>query len=100
MNSIDLSQPNALSLKAVSALLRSKDNTQPRQLRVAKEGVAFISDQTGNDNLDGLLFRFETWSIGNAYCGEDAANDMDWVKKIYSDLRDNWPEPKSTYIDW
>jgi hypothetical protein len=100
MDFIDLSKPNALSLRAVSALLKSKDDTQPRQFRVTKEGVAFLSDQTEVDNLGGVLFRFETWSTGNVYCGEEAAKDVDWVKQVYSNLRENWPEPKSSYIDW
>jgi hypothetical protein len=100
MDFIDLSQPNALSLEAVSSLLRSKDDTQHRQLRVTKEGIAFLPDQTGSDSIDNLLFRFETWCAGNGDCGEEAASDIDHVRRVHANLKDNWPRPKSTYIDW
>ena len=51
-------------------------------------------------NIEDLAFRFETWTAGNAYVGPDAAKDDKWVEKVYNDLKENWPNPKSAYIDF
>jgi hypothetical protein len=97
---IDLKDPNALSLENVRKLLASKDDSRHRQLRVTSDGIAFISDDIGNLNLDGILFRFETWFAGNGYCGPEAAADDAYVREIYEDLKTNWPNPKDSYIDY
>ena len=96
---LDLNDPNQFTLAGVSALIASKDDSQNRQLRVTKNGIAYLSDEVGNENIDGLAFRLETWDAGNDYCGVDAAASPDWVKNVYNMLRKNWPDPKSTYID-
>ena len=94
---IDLSQP--FTTDDVRALLVSKDDTERRQLRVTKAGIAFLSDEIGNMNIDGLAFRVETWLIGNGYTGEAAANDLAWISRVERVLRDNWPNPTNSYID-
>lgn len=83
----------------VADLIASKDDSQPRQLRVDTQGVARISDDYGNLNLGGLAFRCETWDAGNGYTGAQAAADPKWVEKVEGILRANWPNPKSSYID-
>jgi len=95
---IDLNDPQALTLDAVRELLASKDDSHNRQLRVTKDGIAYLSDKVGADDIANLAFRFETWDAGNSYCGADAALDGTWVKQVYDDLKANWPSPKSTYI--
>jgi hypothetical protein len=97
---IDLNDPNALTLENVRQLIASKDDAQHRQLRVTYDGIVFLSDDIGNRNLDGILFRFETWCAGNSYCGLDGSADDNWVLKIYNNLNENWPKPKSSYIDF
>lgn len=97
---IDLKNPSALTLDAVRQLLASKDDSQHRQLRVTKDGIAYLSDEVGADNIGGLAFRFETWDAGNGYCGAEAASDDKFVNEVFEDLKENWPNPKSTYIDF
>ena len=97
---IDLKVPGALTLDTVRQLLGSKDDSEHRQLRVTNDGIAFLSDDVGFDNIDDVLFRFETWIARNGYCGPDAAADDEWVREVYNDLKTNWPEPKSSYIDF
>jgi hypothetical protein len=53
----------------------------------------------GAEDIDNLCFRLETWSAGNRYVGPDAANDDDWVDRVYKVLQENWPNPKTSYID-
>jgi hypothetical protein len=67
---------------------------------VTKQGIAFLSDEVGAKNINGLACRFETWIAGNGYCGPEAAKKDEWVKQVYEDLQENWPNPKSTYIDF
>jgi hypothetical protein len=97
---IDLKVQGALTLEAVRGLVASKDDSHPRQLRVTKDGIAYLSDKVGADDIQGLAFRLETWDAGNGYCGTDAAADDKWVKQVFTNLQENWPNPKSTYIDF
>lgn len=97
---IDLNNPAEFTLENVRRLIASKDDSRHRQLRVTPEGTAYLSDEVGANNIDGLSFRFETWNPGNGYCGPKAAADDDWVRKVYKDLRENWPDPKDSYIDY
>lgn len=97
---IDLKVPGALTRQAVKQLIASVDDSEHRQLRVTEDGIAFISTQNvGSMNTDGILFRFETWCAGNDYVGLKAASDPDWVDQVFNDLKNNWPDPKSSYID-
>lgn len=95
---LDLNKP--YTTWDVANLIASKDDSQPRQLRVDILGIARISDTYGNLNLSGLAFRCETWNAGNGYTGAKAAADQEWVNKVEGILRDNWPNPKSSYIDY
>ena len=94
---IDLNQP--FTTKEIEALLASKDDSAHRQLRITANGVAYLSDEVGADNITGLAFRMETWSAGTDHVGDKAAKDPAWVTRIERVLRDNWPTPTDTFID-
>jgi hypothetical protein len=94
---LDLNKP--FTTQDVAMLIASKDDSANRQLRVTTEGIAYLSDEIGNIDIDGLAFRFETWIAENGYCGDEAAKDRTWVRKIEDDLRTNWPNPTRNYID-
>ncbi len=95
---LDLNKP--YTTQDVADLIASKDDSQPRQLRVDAQGIARISDDYGASNIGGLAFRCETWNEGNSYTGVEAAADPQWVDKVEGILRANWPNPKSSYIDY
>jgi hypothetical protein len=97
---IDLNDPAALTIEAVRGLLASKDDSQDRQLRVSNDGIVYLSDTVGNEDIDNLAFRLETWDAGNSYCGAAAAADDKWVNEVFKNLKKNWPNPKSKYIDF
>ena len=70
------------------------------ELRVTKGGIAYISSGvTGGQDIDGLLFRLETWAKGSGYVGRVAASDEVWVMQIFNALKENWPNPPFDYID-
>lgn len=97
---IDLNTPDGLTLKAVHQLLASASDDEHTQLRVTKAGVAYISSGvvSGTD-INGLLFRLETWAKGSGYVGLVAASDEVWVMQIFNALKENWPNPPYDYID-
>jgi hypothetical protein len=97
---IDLKDPAQLTAASVARLIASRDDSQHRQLRVTKDGVAYLSDVVGNIDTEGLAFRLPTWVQGSGYVGIDAAQDPEWVASVLQDLRKNWPKPKSELIDW
>ncbi|MBC3486696.1 hypothetical protein HU750_13540 [Pseudomonas sp. SWRI50] len=96
---IDLKKPGALNRQAVRQLIASVNDSTNVQLRVTLDGIAFISTtNVGNRNTEGLLFRLETWCAGNDYVGLKAASDDNWVNQVFNDLKENWPNPTSSYI--
>ena len=97
---IDLNTPDGLTLDAVRQLLASASDDVHTQLRVTKSGIAYISSGvTGGQDIDGLLFRLETWAKGSGYVGRIAASDEVWVMQIFNALKENWPNPPYDYID-
>jgi hypothetical protein len=94
---IDLNGP--FTTADVADLLASKDDSQHRQVRVTSAGIAYLSDDVGNANVQNLAFRLETFNAGNDYTGERAAADQALVGRIERVLRANWPNPSSSYID-
>lgn len=96
---INLNDPNDFTRENVSKLIASGNDSQNNQMRVDNDGYAYLSDKIGNQDIDDLRFRLETFVADNGYVGEDAARDSRWVDRIYKVLDRNWPEPQSTYID-
>lgn len=97
---IDLNTPDGLTLEAVRQLLASASDDEHTQLRVTKGGIAYISSGiVGGTDIDGLLFRLETWAKGSGYVGLVAASDKVWGMQIFNALKQNWPKPPFDYID-
>ncbi|MNP09139.1 hypothetical protein D3C76_1012320 [compost metagenome] len=97
---IDLNTPDGLTLEAVRQMLAAASDDEHTQLRVTKGGIAYISSGVvGGSDIDGLLFRLETWAKGSGYVGRVAASDEVWVMQIYNALKDNWAKPAFDYID-
>nr|WP_238936069.1 hypothetical protein [Pseudomonas weihenstephanensis] len=100
MISIDLNKADALTIDAVRQLLASASDDVHTQLRVTKAGIAYLSvGVVGGADIDGLLFRLETWAAGSGYVGIVAASDEVWVMQIFNALKENWPNPAFDYID-
>jgi hypothetical protein len=99
MITIDLKDPVQVTRENVSALIGSVLDSQNWQLRVSKDGIAYLSEVVGGDDIENLAFRLETWCAGNNYVGFQAAHDTLWVDRVFRDLSENWPNPKSSYID-
>lgn len=97
---IDLTKPGALTHESVAQLIASASDKTRTQLQVTKFGIVSISSEriVGGDD-EHLAFCLESLSPGTDNVGPKAAQDDDWVKRIYKVLRENWPVPSSSYID-
>ncbi|PWB35645.1 hypothetical protein DCO48_01795 [Pseudomonas sp. SDI] len=96
---IDLNNPEHFTVEHVRQLLASADGRVHNQLRVNRAGEAWLSQVVGGRDIDGLLFRLETWAAGSGCVGEAAAADERWVLQVFNVLKNNWPKPSSDYID-
>lgn len=97
---IDLKDEDAFTLEAVRALIASKTDSDNTQLRVTKDGIAYLSTESvGGANIQNLHLRFETWMAGNDWVGAGAASDKNWVNRIYKALHSNWPTRTNSFID-
>lgn len=98
--SINLSNPSSFTLDAVRQMIASGRDNVHNQLRVSLDGTAWLSTEAvGGRDIEGLLFRLETWAAGSGCVGAVPASDVVWVTQIFNALNDNWPTPSSDYID-
>ena len=98
--SIDLTDSRSFTVDAVRQMIASANDTTHNQLRVSRDGKAWLSNKAvGGVDIDGLLFRLETWAAGSGCVGPFAASDAVWVTQIYNALRDNWADPRFDYVD-
>ncbi len=96
---INLNDPSDFTLENVKKLIETEDDSVNTQFRVTDEGMLHLSRDYGNMNLDGIPFRIETNIAGNDYVGQSAADDEKWVQRVYNVFKENWPNPKSSYLD-
>lgn len=91
-------------------------NRQPPPFHEYPEGVEIRDPQLADDykreverdetllaERSNLIFiTFETYCHGNGYVGLEAADDEDWVGKVYRGLRSHWPSSAGaiTHIDF
>lgn len=94
---LDISKPENLSSEDVARLLGSVDDSVNRELRVTKEGIAYIVE-ADDEVPDDELFRFTPWIRGNSFTGNAAAKDGLWIAKVEQALRNNWPKPEETVM--
>lgn len=107
MYTINLKDPEQITVENVRRMIASGDDSEHSQLWVSEDGLAYVArGVVGDGRIEGLLFRSEeTFFAGNGYVGPEAAGDPEWVRRIYEDLKKlqkayedlktNWP--KSTY---
>ena len=51
------------------------------------------------ENELSVQFRLETCVAGNGYTGDEAADDSNWVNRLYNALLENWQKKNVGYID-
>jgi hypothetical protein len=96
---LDLNNPVQFTPNNVSNLIASGSDLEDCQLRVTKAGIAYLSKTVGADNIDDILFRFDTWDAGINNVGLSASQNQKWVSRIYDALKNNFPTPTNKYID-
>jgi len=96
---IDLNNPNEFTLENVRQLIKDGDDTRNSQIRVRNDGIAYLSYVVGNQQLEGLQFRLETFQAGNGYVGIQASEDEQWIEQVFRTLERNWSSKRSGYVD-
>jgi hypothetical protein len=96
---IDLNNPNEFTIDNFRKLIASENDEVSTQFRITESGKLFLSKDVGNRNLDGIVFRLETNGAGNGYVGLKASRDDNWVNRVFTVVRKNWPNPQGTYSD-
>ncbi len=81
-------------------LIKSGDNNYDNQIRVSNDGTIFLSRTVGAENIEGLRFRLETYDEGNGYVGLEAAEDDDYIDRLYDELVKAWNDNRTGYIDY
>lgn len=51
------------------------------------------------ENKDRIRFRFETFLQGDGFIGTDAANDVNWISRLFSSLVRLWEAGATGYRD-
>ena len=92
---VDLNDPKEFTPDNIRRLIASGDDRRNTQLRVGKDGIAYISNIVGNDQTDNVAVRMETFSAESGNVGEIASQNCEWVEQVYDTLRKNWPNPPS-----
>lgn len=96
---INLNNPTDFTINNLRKLIASEDDTVHTQFRVTNDGYLVLSRKVGNQDLDGIKFRLETNGAHNGYVGIEASQNDEWVNRIYNVIKENWPDPMSSYID-
>lgn len=89
---LDISKPENLTTENIAKLLGSVDDSVNRQLRVNKNGFAYIveSDEAHQEDE---LYSCPIWIRGNRLTGEAAEKNTGWVADVKEVLEENWPTP-------
>ena len=95
---------STLTVEDVKEMLTNGSDKHNNQVRVTKDGKVFLSqDIVGNDETDGLAFRYETFAFQNGYVGSGIEKDKEFIAALYRSLKENWEQYKEgnskTYID-
>jgi NYN domain len=90
-----------LDEESCGRLFAQADDRRFNQVRVKNNGDVYISCRhTGNKQLGGLRFRFETFTPFNDYVGPRAASDSDYVKRQLSDITTAWNGNHTGLLDY
>lgn len=96
----NLTRPGEWTLNECAALLKSKDDSIRRQLRVLSDGEVIISDKIGkNEAIESYKFALPIWLIGNGYTGPEAAEDKQWVERVHRAVQRFWDEGAAGIVD-
>lgn len=101
---IDLNNPKDFTFANVRKLLASGNAEIDMEVRVTEDGVAFLSEVTGPEQMEGISFRIGDIAM-NAGDGDfigraaKAATDDKLVDQVFRTLKKYWSNPGSTCVD-
>ena len=87
-----------LTTDQLTSLISAGDDSKRNQIRIKEDGTIFLSTIVGNNGLDGIVGRFETFDAGNGYVGQEAAQNQEYIERLYNAIQ-GWIEHPKSYID-
>lgn len=100
---IDLNIPNALDFDNVRKFLASGRDDIDMEIRVADDGIAYLSAVTGPTDMDGICFRIGDINM-TAHAGEfigpnaEAVTDDGLVEQVIRTIEKNWKNPPASRL--
>lgn len=88
-----------LTMEQVTDLIASGNDSIRNQIRIKEDGTIFLSTIVGNNSLDGIAGRFETFDAGNGYIGQKAATNEKHILSVYLTIK-RWIDHPVPYIDY
>lgn len=101
---INLQNPQEFTFANVRKMLASGNAEIDMEVRVTKDGFAFLSEVTGPEQMEGISFRISDIAM-NAGDGDfigpaaRATTDDKLVDQVFRTLKNYWPNPGSTCVD-
>ncbi len=80
-------------------MVANASNKKDHQLRVSKGGEVWMSRVVAAQDIEDLQFRWETYDAYNGYVGPKAASDKEYIDETYNELKWDWDNGGSGYID-
>ncbi len=90
---------NELTREQLVELIKNGDDSVDNQIRVKSDGTVFLSQVVGAEDIDGLMFRLESFDAGNGYVGVDAAADDTYINGLYRGLKESWDKGRTDCVD-
>ena len=84
----------------ISEITNSTQSAISHQLRVGWSGDVYISTITGEEEIEDVKFRWESWDAGNGYAGPRAASDHEYIKQSVKSLKQCWEDGVRGYCDY
>lgn len=88
----------SLTIEQLKTMIAFADDSKRNQIRIKEDGTIYVSTIVGSKSLDGIAGRFETFDAGNGYVGQEAAQNQEYIERLYKAIQ-GWIEHPKSYID-
>jgi len=78
---------DSLTIEELKEIIATGDNSIDNQLRCRKDGIIFLSQEVGNNNIEDIAFRFEIFYRGTNRVGPSAANNKHYIEHIFRSIK-------------
>lgn len=88
-----------LNIEQFKSMIANASDEIDHRLRVFSGGYVYISKKVATEDFMGLKFWWETYDATYGYVGVVAASDEQYIAEMYNELKWEWDNGSSGYID-